>query len=298
MPQLYKTYHMVAFSIVVLLMLCASCSDEKVESQQVIVKIRDEELTLEMLREMIPVDDPSMVSYEQIQNYIQRWIERELTYQEAVRLGMKKNDAELKKIVKRAEKNYLIDSLMDSLWTEEVEISEQEMMDYYEKNKDNFLSERIEIRALHILVEDMNVGREVRRRLLNGEDFESVAREVSLDYERNLRIDLGYFASENIIPEIGNTLFRQREGTLTQPLSSQFGYHIFKILDKRDPNTQKEFDEVKEEIHQRLLAIRHNEIYNDFIADIKNKVDVKTNFEYLKDFFTDSLTVKDDLMSN
>ena len=297
MPGFTRKYDWIMVLGFCWLTILCSCGEKRAESKKVVVRVRNEELTLDMLKEMIPLDNPNTLSYEQVQNYIQRWIEQELMYQEAVNLGLKKNDVELNKILRQAEKNYLVDSLLDSLLTADVPITEDEVLEYYEKNKDNFLSERMEIRALHILVDDINTAREVRRRLVNGEDFESVAKEVSLDYQRHQRIDLGYFASENIIPEIGNLLFRQGKGALTQPLSSQFGYHIFKILDKRNPNTQRELEEVKDEINARLLATKRNEIYTDFIADIKNKVDVKTNFEYLRDLFADSTAVSSDLMS-
>jgi len=285
-------------AIVFLVFIIFSCNKNEQESNKVIVRIRNEKLTLDMLREMIPVENPGQLTYEQIQNYIQRWMDQELMYQEAIKQGIRKDNEELKKILKNAEKTYIVDTLLDSLLSREVNISEQEMLEYYEENKDNFVNEKLEIRALHILVEDLSTGRDVRRRIINGEDFEDVAQETSMDYKSNGRIDLGYFNSEMIIPDIGRILFRQRKGTLTNPLKSQFGYHIFKIVDKRDPNTQKDYEEVRKEIYERLLAIKRKETYNDFIADLKNKIDIKTNFEYLEELFSDSVNVTSDLMRN
>ena len=265
-----------------------SCEKETESNKKVIVQVGNQELSVEDLKDVIPQKQDELVTQEQVQNYIQRWIDNELIYQEALRQGMNES-AELERVLRRAEKEYLINELLDSLMTKSINIPEQEIINYYEMNKDNFIRGKTEIKVLHILVSESGEANELRRRILRGEDFEEVAREASIDYKRKNRIDLGYFSSDDVVPEIASSLFRWRVGSVTRPIKSEFGYHIFKILDKKEPNTLKDYEEVKDEIVERLLAKRKEEIYKDYITNLKSKVEIKTNYDYLKAFFKDSI---------
>ena len=265
-----------------------SCEKETESNKKVIVQVGNQELSVEDLKDVIPQKQDELVTKEQVQNYIQRWIDNELIYQEALRQGMNES-AELERVLRRAEKEYLINELLDSLMTKSINIPEQEIINYYEMNKDNFIRGKTEIKVLHILVSESGEANELRRRILRGEDFEEVAREASIDYKRKNRIDLGYFSSDDVVPEIASSLFRWRVGSVTRPIKSEFGYHIFKILDKKEPNTLKDYEEVKDEIVERLLAKRKEEIYKDYITNLKSKVEIKTNYDYLKAFFKDSI---------
>lgn len=274
--------------LLLILFLLVSCEKEAETNKKVIVQVGDQELSVEDLTDVIPKKQDELVTQEQIQNYIQRWIDNELIYQEALRLGMNES-AELERVLRRAEKEYLINTLLDSFMTANINIPEQEIINYYEMNKDNFIRGKTEIRASHILVSESSEAEELRRRIIRGEDFEEVAREASLDYRRKNRIDLGYFSSDDVVPEIASSLFRWRVGTVTRPIKSEFGYHIFKITDKKDQNTLKEYEEVQDEIVERLLAKRKEEMYKDYITSLKSKVEIKTNYDYLKEFFNDSI---------
>lgn len=277
-------------SLILLLVIISitTCEREVVEDRKVIVQVGNQELALEDLEDVIPQKQDELVTQEQIQNYIHRWIDNELIYQEALRLRMDES-AELVKVLRRAEKEYLIDKLLDSLMTEHITIPEQEIINYYEMNKDNFIRGKTEIKALHILVPEIGEANSVRRRIIRGEEFDEVAREVSLDYKKKNRIELGYFSRDDVVPEIASSLFRWRVGSVTRPIKSEFGYHIFKIIDKKEPNTVKDYDEVRNEIIERLLAKRRDEMYKDFITSLKSKVEIKTNFDYLKTLYKDSM---------
>jgi len=182
--------------------------------------------------------------------------------------------------------------LLDSLIHKNVHVSEQEAFNYYEMNKDNFLRAKPEIRALHILVADENQANEARRKIVRGDDFEIVAKEISLDYEKKSRIDMGYFSPDDVVPEIARSIFSWRVGSITRPIQSEFGYHIFKILDQKEANTLREFDDVKDLIMDRILAKKKEELYKDLITSLKSKIEVKTNFDYLKEMYRDSSKIQ------
>jgi len=271
--------------LIILLIICCSSSEKK-EKGTVVVSVGEGILTLEQLNRAIPSSINSTISQEQINNYIQQWIEIELIYQEALRRGMEE-DEELKIELENAKRELLVRKFLDNYLSNN-DVLEKEARDYYEENKDNYLLVEDEIRAVHILVSTYNEANQAYRRIRNGEDFETVAQEVSIDYSENNRIDLGYFKRNDIVPEISNTLFSYRVGSTTRPLKSEFGYHLFKILDRRGKESYREFEEIKDQIIARLKSMKRNDKYRELIITLRNKINIKKNIDILRQFYNDS----------
>jgi len=268
-------------------LLILGCSSSKKEDEKIIVSVGEGILTMEQLNNAIPSSMQSKVSQEQINNYLQQWIEMELIYRDALRLGIDREE-EIITEFENAKREILVRNYLERILSETEKVTETEIMEYYNENKDSYVFAEDEVRAFHILVSTSDEANNVYRRIRNGEDFETVAREVSNDYIENQRIDLGYFRKDDIVPEIATRVFSYRVGSLTRPLQSEFGFHIFKILDRKQKGSSRKFEEVKDQIITRLKSIKKNEKYRDLIIELRNKTDIKRNVELLKEFYKDS----------
>ena len=110
-----------------------------------------------------------------------------------------------------------------------------------------------EIRARHILVETEDAAKAVVTRLKAGEDFAKVAGEVSKDPGSGAEGgDLGYFTKERMVPEFSTAAFAMKVGDVSDPVKSQFGFHVIKVEDIRERPVPG-FDEVKGQIEQYLI---------------------------------------------
>ena len=89
-----------------------------------------------------------------------------------------------------------------------------------------------EVSARHILVPTENEAKDVLKRVKGGEDFAKAATEVSKD-PGSQGGDLGWFTKDKMVPEFAEAAFKLDKGQISDPVKSQFGWHIIKLEDKR-----------------------------------------------------------------
>ena len=121
-----------------------------------------------------------------------------------------------------------VNLLFDEAVYGEVEISDEEIQEYYDR-----LSEEVE--AEHILVEDEELANEIKDKLDNGEDFAELAKEYSTDpgsAEEGGK--LGVVPIGEFVPEFEDAVYTLDVDAISDPVQSDHGYHIIKVTDKRD----------------------------------------------------------------
>ncbi len=87
------------------------------------------------------------------------------------------------------------------------------------------------IRCAHILVEKQSVANSILERINKGESFSRLAEQFSIDSSRRRGGDLGYFGRGVMVKEFEKAAFSLNKGQVSQPVKTQFGYHIIKRLD-------------------------------------------------------------------
>ncbi|MPZ59519.1 MAG: peptidylprolyl isomerase [Rhizobiales bacterium] len=110
-----------------------------------------------------------------------------------------------------------------------------------------------EVHARHILVETEDEAKIVLAELKKGAEFEKLAKEKSKDPSAATNGgDLGYFAKDQMVPEFADTAFKLPKGQLSDPVKSQFGWHVIRSEDKR-MKPVPEFDAVKPQLVQYVV---------------------------------------------
>jgi peptidyl-prolyl cis-trans isomerase C len=105
-----------------------------------------------------------------------------------------------------------------------------------------------EVRARHILVPSEDEAKAVLAEVKKGTDFAELAKQKSKDPGAAAEGgDLGYFGKEQMVPEFAETAFKLDKGQVSDPVKTQFGWHIIKVEDKRSKPVP-EFDKVKDQI--------------------------------------------------
>ncbi|WP_192930291.1 peptidylprolyl isomerase [Alkaliphilus pronyensis] len=151
-------------------------------------------------------------------------------------------------------------------YTENLEISDDEAKAFYEENPDLFTTE--EVHAKHIVVSDQMLADELYLRTKNGEDFQQLAKEYSEDptVEENGG-DLGYFPRGVMVKEFEDAAFSLQAGEISEPVESQFGYHIIKVEDKLSQTITLE--DAKNEIINHLVSVEYNKHIEELMEKAK-----------------------------
>src|ERR1700732_3534982 len=138
--------------------------------------------------------------------------------------------------------------LMDSLLASEgkAATTDDAMKKVYEDASKQIAGEQ-EVHARHILVETEDEAKAVAEELKKGADFADIAKKKSKDPGASDGGDLGFFTKDQMVPEFSTVAFALEPGKISEPVKSQFGWHIIKVEEKRNRKAP-EFDQVKSQI--------------------------------------------------
>ncbi|UCD85830.1 MAG: peptidylprolyl isomerase [Deltaproteobacteria bacterium] len=237
---------------------------------------------------------------------LNQMIERKLLSQEAQRLGIEVSEEELRSNIDRIRGDYpenrfertleieyinledwetrlrenlLVKKLIDQVILTRITISGEEAQRYYQDHLSEYEVPE-QVHARQIVVETEREARDILQRLKEGEDFIEVARESSLSPDSEKGGDLGFFPRGKMPPEFDQVAFSLRPGKLSNVVKSPYGYHIFKVEDKKKAG-RREFSEVKEEILAKLKQEKQEEEYLSWLTELKSRAKIKINQSFL-----------------
>jgi peptidyl-prolyl cis-trans isomerase C len=124
-----------------------------------------------------------------------------------------------------------------------------------------------EIHARHILLPDEAAAKTALARVKGGEDFAKVATELSKD-PGGEGGDLGWFTKDRMVPEFSEAAFKLEPGQISDPVKTQFGWHIIKVEEKR-VKTFPPFDQVKDQAARYVQQKAQTELVTGLRKDAK-----------------------------
>lgn len=177
-------------------------------------------------------------------------------------------------------------AIMDKVYadmTKDVTVSDKEVQDYYNANPMEFTEKPNQIHLAHILVATQDAAIKVKDRLNKGEAFDKVAKEVSTDTgSKDKGGDLGTvpYINSGLDQTFMTAALALKEGAISEPIQTQFGFHIIKSI-KKEEYPVKKFDACKDDIKKQLLQQKQSQKYSDTLQQWRTDAKIKTYNENL-----------------
>ena len=201
-------------------------------------------------------------------------INQELLYLDAIANGLDNEEAfkaELEKVKANILKQYAMNKLIL-----DINSTEEEVTKFYNEHKEHFQTPE-RVRASHILVKEEEQSKEIANEIKEGLTFEKAAEKYSICPSKEKGGDLGEFGRGQMVPEFEKVAFIIEEGKISEPVKTEFGYHLIKVVNKKESGISP-LEEVKDKISQQVIAMKQQERYLNKTEELKNKYKVETYF--------------------
>ena len=262
----------------------AQPTPQPVQEKKVLARVGDAVLTLadfERSIEALPADKKEKLTLERKKALVDDWVLTQLLAVEAQRRGIDQ-DEKVKYLLRMKRAEVLCDELLRRE-TAGVGITDEEVRQFFQRHKDKFAVPQTAHLGL-ITVRTSDEANKVLQRLLAGEDFAAVAKEVSIDKFRAAGGDMGVIAKSDKLPEFIKAAFYLRPGSLSDVVRSKQGFCILKLFEKK-PGRVLNFEELSPKLKKMLVKKALREKKARIILALKRKVEkqvpVERNLELL-----------------
>jgi len=186
-------------------------------------------------------------------------------------------------------KGMLRQQILNKEVLEKVAVSPKEVETFFNEHKDTYVQEEA-VHARHILIkvapdaspEDDQKAKERAKAVLakakKGEDFSKLAAQYSEDSSKDSGGDLGYFGRGRMVKPFEETAFALKAGQISDPVRSQFGYHIIKVEARREAK-RLSLVEAKEWVEKDLTREKARVRYGEYVAGLREKAKITVNLK-------------------
>ncbi|WP_370867107.1 peptidylprolyl isomerase [Methylotenera sp.] len=117
----------------------------------------------------------------------------------------------------------------------------------------------------------------IKERLDNNEKFEALARQYSEDSTASNGGDLGWVNPGDTVPQFEKAMNDLKDNQISQPVRSQFGWHIIQVIERRSQDMSKESARMK--ARQEIRGRKADEAYQDWIRELRDRAYVELRLE-------------------
>ena len=181
---------------------------------------------------------------------------------------------------KAQRESLLLDKLIDLSMDSMVTVSDEEVRQYYEQNKDKY-DYPAQVRARQILVYEQKIAEQALQEIQSGTDFAEVAKKYSESPDAQNGGDLGFFAKGDMPPEFDEVIFSLKMGEVSEVVKTPYGYQIFKLTGQREAH-RVSFEDAKEQIKTMLRKQKRMFAFDFWIAETRENSEIILNQKLIK----------------
>jgi len=297
------------FCIATIIMLLTSpvfCAGEVMD--RIIAIVNDDIITLKEAEKHVRVEkEGKFVSINEyltnlrLQEKIDLLIDDVLIQQQAKRLKIDIEEKEVEAIIENIKKQYLIDDselrqklkednisyedfkmglrnnllknrLLNRVISPEVNVNEQDLRQYYDKHKEEFINEEYRLQQIFVSGQQPDGSKrisEAYKLLQEGRTFETVVKDYSDDKKSaETGGDIGFAKKVDLIPQLREVAGLLAIGAYSSIITTPYGFHILKLSEKKKGETMT-FEMAKDIINEKIIQEESEKRYKDYIAKLR-----------------------------
>ena len=189
--------------------------------------------------------------------------------EEAYKAELEKQGLTEEQVLKDLRTRMLSEKIFEEI-TSEVEVTDEDIQAYYEENKAQF-EQPASREVRHILVKTQARANQIHRQLENGADFAKLAKEFSEDPASAEQG--GNFTAQKgaTVAPFDEVAFELETGELSDPVKTQFGWHVIEAVADAEDAAMQELAEVEEQISTTLLEEKKNARINEWVQQLEDR---------------------------
>jgi len=263
--------------VIIGISLSPGCSKNNDDKGNVVAQVNMATISNSELEAAIPEGTADEVKLALKRNLMEKWIEDEIFYQAAEEEGLSLNEEE-KQMIKKYARSLLIQKFLDTRLKDRYRILDQEIEDYYEKHKREFVWDDDYVHIIHLVMENDDAA--IKSEVRNSKNLIDVIKKNFLDQqstpERPIG-DLGYQRLSEFPSEIVRRIKNMKTGSISGPLKTRYGYHYIQLLDNQKKGKTKDFDITRNEIIVRLQLTKRNEEIEKIKLTLRSRFTIQTD---------------------
>lgn len=300
-------------SLLLLALVLGACKDKPAaEAATVLLRVDNRTVTLEdfkrdFAKSLPPNQQLAPEERSELErSYLVQAIDRQLALAEGQKLGISVTPQELETALEEHRRDYPAGGFEQSLlergitieqWRQELEerlimekvarqvvytrvsVTDKEVDAYFRDNRQEF-DRPAQVRARQIVVSSEPEGERILGLLRQGGSFEALAKEFSLSPDADDGGDLGFFGRGEMPAEFDATVFNLAVGRLSPLIKSEYGYHIFRVDEKREA-VRLTLEQVRGEIRDKLRAEKEESAYEKWLQELRSRASIDVKWSLL-----------------
>ena len=252
---------------VFLILFLFSCETKKKDDSDVLARVSGKTLTINKAQKLNP---GKPLNKEAIPKIVSNWITNTVLLKKGIEMNIHKDSMLLKKRDLFFNK-LVVSSFLDQSHHRKISVSNKEVLDYYNKNKESFSRETDEVFLEHYFTEKSIFSKKLKSFFI---------------LNKKTDINISDFLLESKTVKKGrtsdqfNSVVFNSESEIIGPIRSKKGYHFFKILSRHKKGSNKGLEMVYDEIFQRLYKKKERNHSLFLLDSIKNTETIYINPKY------------------
>lgn len=243
-------------------------------------RVGNKYLTYEELVRRLPDSglDPEL-SQNEVKSIISAWIKKEVLFQKAINYHFDR-DPNIKSRVEDFYRDLVVDAYIKYYLQTNVVVSEDEIKEFYLRNKNSYTRKSEEARITHVVVQDFNDAMGIKYAL-------SSHNKTELDkYLLKYNFETKTIRRGEALSELDRTIFETPPRSILGPIATNYGYHIVEVLARYPAGSLKSIDEVRDEIYRQITQIKIRDNYDQLVSILLRDADYEIREDQISNFMS------------